>query len=67
VAYGAIISTGSASVSSIVRRLIKNQQAATLIEYSLILAFIATATVSGMGALGNGLKNVMATVGNAMP
>jgi pilus assembly protein Flp/PilA len=48
------------------RRLVKNQQAATLIEYSLIVALIATATVTGMGAVGNGLRNVMASVSNAM-
>lgn len=48
------------------RRLVKNQQAATLIEYSLIVALIATATVTGMGAVGNGLRNVMTSVSNAM-
>ncbi len=50
----------------ILRRLIKNQQAATLIEYSLIAALIATATVTGMNAVGNGLRNVMNSVSNAM-
>ncbi len=52
---------------SILRRLLKNQQAATLIEYSLIVCLIATATVTGMGALGNGLRNVMTSVANALP
>ena len=51
---------------STLRRLMKNQQAATLIEYSLIVALIATATVTGMGAVGNGLRNVMSSVSNAM-
>ena len=50
----------------ILRRLIKNQQAATLIEYSLIAALIATATVTGMSAVGNGLRNVMTSASNAM-
>ena len=52
---------------SILRRLLKNQQAATLIEYSLITGLIATATVAGMGTVGNGLRNVMTSVTNAMP
>ena len=51
---------------SILRRLLKNRQAATLIEYSLIAGLIATATVTGMGAVGNGLKNVMTAAANAM-
>jgi pilus assembly protein Flp/PilA len=54
------------NVQRILRRLIKNQQAATLIEYSLIAALIATATVTGMNAVGNGLRNVMNSVSNAM-
>ena len=51
---------------STLRRLLKNQQAATLIEYSLIVALIATATVTGMGAVGNSLRNVMTSDSNAM-
>jgi Flp pilus assembly pilin Flp len=54
-------------VPSILRRLLRNQQAATLIEYSLIVGLIATATVTGMGKLGSGLRNVMTAVSNAMP
>ena len=53
-------------MQSIFRRLLKNQRAATLIEYSLIVALIATATVTGMGAVGNGLRNVMTSASNAM-
>ena len=55
----------SASVPSIFRRLFKNAQAATLIE-SLIAGSIATATVSGMGVIGNGLRFVMGSAANAM-
>ncbi len=56
----------SASVPSIFRRLFRNKQAATLIEYSLIAGLIAVATASGMGAIGNGLKFVMGSAANAM-
>jgi Flp pilus assembly pilin Flp len=61
-----IASTGSEIVPSIVQRLFKNQHAATLIEYSLIAGLIATATVSGMSAVGTGLRTVMASAANAM-
>lgn len=49
-----------------VRHLFKNQQAATLIEYSLIVALIAIGTVGATGAVGNGIQNVMNAVYLAM-
>jgi pilus assembly protein Flp/PilA len=57
---------GSVEVPPIVRRLFKNQQAATLIEYSLIAALIATASVGAMSAVGNGIQNVMTIAYTAM-
>ena len=51
---------------SIVRRLFKSQQAATLIEYSLIVALIATVSVGAMSAVGSGIQNVLNNVANAM-
>jgi Flp pilus assembly pilin Flp len=53
-------------VQSILRRLMKNRQATTAIEYALIAALIAAATVSGMDAIGNGLRLVMGSAANAM-
>jgi Flp pilus assembly pilin Flp len=53
-------------VRSIFRRLFKDNQAATLIEYALIAGLVAAATVSGMGAIGNGLRLVMGSAANAM-
>lgn len=50
----------------IIRRLIKNQQAATLIEYSLIVALIATASVGAMKAVGTGIQTVFDTINGAM-
>ena len=49
---------------SILRRLFKNQQAATLVEYALIVAPIAT--VSSMGAIAAGVGFVMASAANGM-
>lgn len=53
-------------VQSILRSLVQNQQAATLIEYSLIVALIAVATASGMDAVGGSVMAVMAAAANAM-
>jgi pilus assembly protein Flp/PilA len=53
-------------VPPIVRRLFKNQQAATLIEYSLIVALVATASIGATGAVGHGIQNVMNAVYMAM-
>jgi Flp pilus assembly pilin Flp len=65
-AYGDGTPTGSVNVPPIVRRLFENQQAATLIEYSLIVALIATATVTGITKVGDGMRNVMIAAANAM-
>ncbi len=66
VAYAEATPTGSVNVPPIVRRLFDNQQAATLIEYSLIVALIATATVTGITKVGDGMRNVMIAAANAM-
>ena len=50
----------------IIRHLLKNQQAATLIEYSLIVALIATASIGALSAVGNGIQTVFNTVNMAM-
>jgi pilus assembly protein Flp/PilA len=39
------------------RKLIKDTEGATAIEYGLIAALIAVAAITAMGALGNSLKN----------
>lgn len=53
-------------VPSIVNRLFKNQQAATLIEYSLIVALIAAVAVGAMSAVGSGIQSVMSAAYAAM-
>jgi len=53
-------------VPPIVRQLLENQQAATLIEYSLIVALIATAAVGAMGTVGTGVRSVLSAVTVAM-
>jgi len=52
-----------------IRRFIRNNKAATAIEYGLIAALIAVAAIAAMKGLGNSLKttfnNVSGTMGSA--
>ncbi|GHC88052.1 pilus assembly protein Flp/PilA [Novosphingobium capsulatum] len=48
------------------RKLIKDTEGATAIEYGLIAALIAVAAITAMGALGNSLGNTFNLVSNDM-
>lgn len=50
----------------IVRKLFKNEEGATAIEYGLIAALIAVAAIVAMGQLGNTLSNTFTEVENSM-
>lgn len=49
---------------SIFRRLMKNDNGATAIEYSLIAALISVAAVVVMKSVGTGIKNTLTSVTN---
>ncbi|MFI4999202.1 MAG: Flp family type IVb pilin [Reyranellales bacterium] len=51
---------------SIFRRLMKNENGATAIEYTLIASLIAVAAIGAMGAVGGKVTNVLGNVANAM-
>jgi pilus assembly protein Flp/PilA len=51
---------------SIFRRLMKNDQAATAIEYTLIASLIAVAAIASMRSVGGKVTNVLGNVANAM-
>ncbi|HZY52164.1 MAG TPA: Flp family type IVb pilin [Reyranella sp.] len=51
---------------SIFRRLMKNQQGATAIEYTLIAALISVAAIVAMGNVGSKVNGVMTNVASAM-
>ncbi len=51
---------------SIFRRLMKNEQGATAIEYTLIASLIAVAAITAMGTVGTKISNVLTNVGNAL-
>jgi pilus assembly protein Flp/PilA len=48
------------------RKLIKNEEGATAIEYGLIAALIAVAAITAMSGIGKQLGNTFTNVSNAM-
>src|SRR5438270_13529819 len=51
---------------SIFRRLMKNEQGATAIEYTLIASLIAVAAIVAMGNVGTKVNGVLSNVANTM-
>jgi pilus assembly protein Flp/PilA len=51
---------------SIFRRLMKNEQGATAIEYTLIASLIAVAAITAMKTVGGTVTNVLSNVAGAM-
>ena len=49
-----------------IKKILKNEDGATAIEYGLIAALIAVAAIVAMGNLGNTLKNTFTKVNTAM-
>ena len=49
---------------SLFRRLMKNNQGATVIEYTLIASLIAVAAIASMRSVGGKVSNVLGSVGN---
>lgn len=53
-------------MQNLVTRFIEDESGATAIEYGLIAALISVALIAGASALGNGINNKFAEVGNAL-
>lgn len=51
---------------SIFRKLMKNDQGATAIEYTLIASLIAVAAITAMNTVGGKVTNVLTNVANSM-
>ena len=51
---------------SIFRRVMKNEQGVTAIEYTLIAALISVAAIVAMGNVGTTVNGVMSNVASAM-
>ena len=50
----------------VIKKLFKNEEGATAIEYGLIAALIAVAAITAMGALGNNLTNTFNNVSDGL-
>ncbi len=50
----------------LIKKLFKNEEGATAIEYGLIAALIAVAAIVAMGQLGNSLSNTFNEVNNSL-
>jgi pilus assembly protein Flp/PilA len=51
---------------SIFRRIMKNEQGATAIEYTLIASLIAVAAIAAMGSVGTKVSGVLSNVASTM-
>ena len=51
---------------SIFRKLMKNDQGATAIEYTLIASLIAVAAITAMKTVGGGVQNTLTSVSNSL-
>ncbi len=51
---------------SLFRRLMKNDQGATAIEYTMIISLIAVAAIASMRSVGSKVSNVLGNAGSAM-
>jgi pilus assembly protein Flp/PilA len=51
---------------SIFRRLMKSEQGATAIEYTLIASLIAVAAIAAMTSVGGKIQGVLSNVANSM-
>ena len=49
-----------------IKKLFKNEEGATAIEYGLIAALIAVAAIAAMSSLGTNLSNTFTTVSNKL-
>jgi pilus assembly protein Flp/PilA len=50
----------------VLRRLIRNTEGATAIEYTLIASLIAVAAIASMRTVGGKVSNVLSNVSNSM-
>jgi pilus assembly protein Flp/PilA len=57
---------GDENMLRVIRKFVRNEQAATMIEYALIAALVSVAAVVILGSLGKSVSNVFSTVNTAM-
>jgi len=53
--------------TSLVRHFVRNDEAATMVEYALMLSLIAVVCIIAVTAIGNNANNIFTQIGNALP
>ena len=53
-------------MSKFIKKIVKNEEGATAIEYGLIAALIAVACITALGAVGNQLSTTFRGVSNSL-
>ena len=53
--------------SMLVRRFVKDDEAATMVEYGLMLGLIAVVCLVAVTAIGNNANGIFTAIGNALP
>ena len=61
-----VIRQGVPQVLSVFRKMMKDNDGATAIEYTLIAALISVAAITAMSSVGGKVSNVLGNVANAM-
>jgi pilus assembly protein Flp/PilA len=58
--------TAASYVSSVVTKIVRREEGATLVEYGLLIALIALACVGGIGLLSGGISDMFTNLGNSL-
>jgi Flp pilus assembly pilin Flp len=62
--YKLLAVTRSRLYSTLVRRLVKREEGATIVEYALLLGFIAVVCIAAFMFLGSSLNNLFVYISN---
>lgn len=54
-------------ITALVRRFVKNDEAATMVEYALMLSLIAIVCVVAVGVIGTNANNIFNNIANNLP
>ena len=53
--------------TTIVRRFVKNEEAATMVEYALMLALIAIICITAVATIGTNAHTIFTSIANNLP
>ena len=53
--------------TTLVRHFVKNDEAATMVEYALMLSLIAVICIAAVTLIGNNANNIFNTIAGALP